>query len=220
MGKKRKIRGKLCARRPPPRQPVDVWFWCPTYDGVPVQLWDSLGVLCISNANAVAFDRIRDQPPGGKTAVGIFAADPFCPAQQLLRRLRAVGIRRVCNLPSVGAIDGDTGATLTEVGLGFRSEIECLAELRHGGIDTTIFVRDLDSGLAALEAGCTELVLHPGPPDVPSVHAVGDKASTEKLIASVHAIGATILLYRGADSRSFPRGLQREFDGFVDQYPD
>lgn len=219
MGKGRKIRGKLSAHRPPPRQAVDVWFWCPAYDGVPVQLWDSLGVLCISNANAVMLDSIRAHPPDGKTSVGIFAADPFYPAQQLLRRLQAAGIKRVCNLPSVGAIDGDTAATLTEVGLGFRSEIECLAELRHGGIETTIFVHNLDSVLAALDAGCTELVLHPGPPDIPSAQAVGNKASTEELIVSAHARGATILLYRGADSRSLPKELQNAFDGFIDQYP-
>src|SRR5690242_14578075 len=77
---------------------------CPWLAGLPAEsgLW--LSALPIHDVNSfVQSDTHIDVPPGirNRTYFGLFALDRFRPAAQLIAALKANGIERIINLPSV-----------------------------------------------------------------------------------------------------------------------
>lgn len=60
--------------------------------------------------------------------VVVLAVDPFRPAGPLLESLRRAGVRAVANFPTTALFDGETGETLSGVGLGAEREASFLEQ--------------------------------------------------------------------------------------------
>lgn len=106
-------------------------FICPSLSGLPMPsgLW--LSILPIHDANAyVDEDWVLEGPASERDRLyfGVFALDRLRSPDRLLDRLRAKGISRIANLPTVSFFDATTGANLAA--LEFRPELELAFLLR------------------------------------------------------------------------------------------
>jgi predicted TIM-barrel enzyme len=94
---------------------------CPWLAGLPEKTGLWMSALPIHDVNALAeSDEAVAIPPSLAPFVyfGVFALDRFRAPGRLLQRLRARGIGRIVNLPSVTFFDGRTAATLRSLDFG------------------------------------------------------------------------------------------------------
>jgi predicted TIM-barrel enzyme len=139
---------------------------CPWLAGLPAEsgLW--LSALPIHDVNALAeADEPVAIPPAMTPFVyfGVFALDRFRAPGRLLQRLRARGIDRIVNLPSVTFFDGRTAATLRSLDFGLAQEIEFLKRAKAEGLRAGLCARRSQIG-ALDEKGQFDFILaHDGP---------------------------------------------------------
>jgi predicted TIM-barrel enzyme len=139
---------------------------CPWLAGLPEETGLWISALPVHDVNAIAeADEPVAIPPALEHLVyfGVFALDRFRAPGRLLQRLRARGIGRIVNLPSVTFFDGRTAATLRSLDFGLAQEIEFLKRARAEGLRTGLCART--SQLAGLdEADRFDFILsHDGP---------------------------------------------------------
>jgi predicted TIM-barrel enzyme len=139
---------------------------CPWLAGLPKKTGLWISALPIHDVNAMAeSEEPVAIPPAMAPFVyfGVFALDRFRAPGRLLQRLRARGIGRIVNLPSVTFFDGRTAATLRSLDFGLAQEIEFLKRARAEGLRAGLCARA--SQIAGLEeAAQFDFVLsHEGP---------------------------------------------------------
>jgi predicted TIM-barrel enzyme len=139
---------------------------CPWLAGLPKEIGLWISALPIHDVNAIAEsdEPVAISPPLAPFVYfGVFALDRFRAPGRLLQRLRARGIRRIVNLPSVTFFDGRTAATLRSLAFGLDQEIEFLQRARAEGLRAGLCART--SQIAGLEeAAKFDFVLsHEGP---------------------------------------------------------
>jgi predicted TIM-barrel enzyme len=125
---------------------------CPWLGALPRETGLWLSALPIHDVNAIAeTDEPVAIPPALAPFVyfGVFALDRFRAPGRLLQRLRARGIGRIVNLPSVTFFDGRTAATLRSLDFGLAQEIEFLKRARAEGLRAGLCART--SQIAALD---------------------------------------------------------------------
>jgi hypothetical protein len=103
-----------------------------------------------------------DAEGGPRAVAALMLADPFLRVRDAGQVLRAAGIGRVANFPTVQVVDGDTARALDSADLGAAREIERLAAFRRAGFSTVGFACGLEAARAMLADGASALVLHPG----------------------------------------------------------
>jgi predicted TIM-barrel enzyme len=126
---------------------------CPWLAALPKETGLWISALPIHDVNAIAeTDEPVAMPPALAPFVyfGVFALDRFRAPGRLLQRLRARGIDRIVNLPSVTFFDGRTAATLRSLDFGLPQEIEFLERARAEGLCAGLCART--SQIAGLDA--------------------------------------------------------------------
>ncbi|HLA54295.1 MAG TPA: phosphoenolpyruvate hydrolase family protein, partial [Flavitalea sp.] len=92
------------------------------------------------NANRQMEDLLRQHilPHRGNTPVvaGVFASDPVLEIQQVLEKLKEMGVEGITNWPAIGFIDGEFRAHIDNEGLGIQAEVELLQKARALGFTT------------------------------------------------------------------------------------
>lgn len=154
------------------------------------ELMALLPVVDLNQALLSALAEARCAPPPGMAA-GVFAVDPFLDRAGLIAALRASGVRRVANFPTVQSFDGATSAGFDVVGYDFRAELALMAALAEAGFEPLVYVAGVPAASAALEAGFTTLVYHPGLAPLRGERAVF--AQVEQMAAQV---GATLFQHQ------------------------
>jgi len=92
------------------------------------------------NANRQMEDLLRQHilPHRGNTPVvaGVFASDPVLEIQQVLEKLKEMGVEGITNWPAIGFIDGEFRAHIENEGLGIQAEVELLHKAKTMGFIT------------------------------------------------------------------------------------
>jgi predicted TIM-barrel enzyme len=139
---------------------------CPWLKGLPAEsgLW--MSALPIHDANefvgsGAAID--AGAAPREQVYVGIFALDRFRPTAQLFAALRAMGVRRLINLPSVSFFDGRSGAMLEEIELGPAREVDFLLQARDAGFRIALCTTQARASKLADVSPFDFLLIHEGP---------------------------------------------------------
>ncbi|MFN7177260.1 MAG: phosphoenolpyruvate hydrolase family protein, partial [Thermaurantiacus sp.] len=136
--------------------------------GRPVPGRDLLALLPVLDVNALGFAALRALPAGaGKAAIAaVFCADPFLRMHDAVQTLKAAGISRVTNFPTIQIIDGAAAHGFDSAGLGMRREAGILGEFVRAGFEVTGFAASAESAALLARQGASGLVLHPGPASV------------------------------------------------------
>jgi predicted TIM-barrel enzyme len=139
---------------------------CPWLAGLPKEtgLWISALPIHDVNALAESHDPVAIPPALAPSVYfGVFALDRFRAPARLLQGLRARGIDRIVNLPSVTFFDGRTAATLRSLDFGLAQEIEFLKRAKAEGLRVGVCART--SHISAIDeaAGFDFVLLHDGP---------------------------------------------------------
>ncbi|MEP3332363.1 phosphoenolpyruvate hydrolase family protein [Sedimentitalea sp.] len=140
---------------------------------------------------------LRDAPCRGDWAA-VLASDPFGSEIRAFRQLIAKGYRGVVNWPSSILLDGMIRQSMTTIPASPEFEYAYLVRAQAAGLETMAFFRSLEQARAALKAGLTQLVLHPGVLDIEDASA-GKMllGSLERLVETLKGDGSnpTILVY-------------------------
>jgi predicted TIM-barrel enzyme len=123
------------------------------------------GLLAYGNANEIVVEMAQEVLPVVRATpvlAGVNGTDPFMIADDLLRRLAALGFSGVQNFPTVGLIDGTFRANLEETGMGYGLEIDLIRAAHALDLLTTPYVFDADQARAMTEAGADIIVCHMG----------------------------------------------------------
>lgn len=151
--------------------PGPEWILAPWLAGLPVPGRDLLALLPVLDVNALGFAAFRALSAGAGAEAGaaqgaiaaLFCADPFLRVRDGVQILRAAGISRVTNFPTIQIIDGAAAHGFESAGLGMRREAEVLGEFVRAGFAVTGFATSAESGALLARQGVGALVLHPGP---------------------------------------------------------
>jgi predicted TIM-barrel enzyme len=73
--------------------------------------------------------------------VGVFALDRFRSSERLLAQLRAKGVERIVNLPSVSFFDGRSTSILESLDLGCEQELAFLRQAKLAGFRVALCAR-------------------------------------------------------------------------------
>lgn len=142
---------------------------------------DLLAMMPVCDVNGALLDALAAREPfpahGPAPVAGVFLLDPFMRLPELAARLRAAGIRRVANYPTVQVIDGETARALGSVGYSPAQEFEALRELRGEGFEVVGFATGAAAARDLATLGAVMVVLHPGP-------GGGDPRARETLAAA------------------------------------
>lgn len=125
------------------------------------ELMALLPVVDLNQALLSALGEAGRVPPADMVA-GVFAVDPFLDRAGLVAALRARGVGRVANFPTVQSFDGATAAGFDVVGYDLRAELALMAALAEAGFEPLVYVAGVQAASAALAAGFRTLVYHPG----------------------------------------------------------
>jgi predicted TIM-barrel enzyme len=139
---------------------------CPWLAALPKETGFWISALPIHDVNALAeSDEPVAIPPALAPFVyfGVFALDRFRAPGRLLQRLRARGIGRIVNLPSVTFFDGRTAATLRSLDFGLAQEIEFLKRARAEGLRTGLCARTSQTTGLDEADGFDFILSHDGP---------------------------------------------------------
>lgn len=109
---------------------------CPWLKGLkrPDGLW--LAILPIHDANAwLDEDWTLDLPAeaADRLYFGVFALDRLRSAENILGSLRARGVRRIANLPTIACVDGATRASFAAMGFTPERELDVLLTAQAAG---------------------------------------------------------------------------------------
>jgi predicted TIM-barrel enzyme len=111
-------------------------FICPSLSGLPMPAGLWLSILPIHDANAyVDEDWVLEGPASERDRLyfGVFALDRLRSPDRLLERLRAKGVSRIANLPTVSFFDATTAANLGALGFRPERELAFLLQARRAG---------------------------------------------------------------------------------------
>lgn len=141
------------------------WVLAPWLAGLPAPGRDLLALLPVLDVNALGFAALRALPEGAGTdaIAALFCADPFLRMHDGVQLLRAAGISRVTNFPTIQVIDGSAAHGFESAGLGMRREAEVLGEFVRAGFEVTGFATSAENAALLARKGVRSLVLHPGP---------------------------------------------------------
>jgi len=125
------------------------------------------GCLPFQNSNDMTESWVCEQiiPAAGSTPViaGLLAADPTCPLDERLERLRAHGVTGIINYPSVSLLDGTLRQIYEENGCDVEAEVAMMSLARGFGFSTFGFVgAELDTAVRFVESGVDLLIMTPG----------------------------------------------------------
>lgn len=101
--------------------------------------------------------------PGPAPVAGLFMLDPFLRIADMASALKAAGIQRVANYPTIQVLEGETARGLASVGLGPAQEFEILREFGRRGLAMVGFATGAAAARELAAAGASTVVLHPGP---------------------------------------------------------
>lgn len=164
MGKTGQLKLRLVTQLLQPGAVGETVILCPFLQGLDpaVAMW--LGPLAWHDCNAALLQAI-EQPVSNAAAVfaGVFCADPFRSADQILTRLEAAGIRGVANLPSISFLDGDVVATLDALNLGVERERHFLERAQSRGFSIAYCARVSQTDNSAERFSPDLLIYHAGP---------------------------------------------------------
>ncbi|MDP4026459.1 phosphoenolpyruvate hydrolase family protein [Methylobacterium sp. NEAU 140] len=112
-------------------------LFLPALAGTPDAILDLLALLPVCDVNGALTACLAGKGIGSGPApvAAVFCTDPFLRVSDMAETLRAAGLRRVANYPSVQAIDGEPGRTIAAVGYGPDEEIATLVRLREAGLE-------------------------------------------------------------------------------------
>lgn len=125
--------------------PQEVSILLPTHPG-PQSLIDQ-----ISNGQAC----------DSSTAFGLFMSDPFLALEREARRINAMGVGWVCNLPTVEQHDEEFTQQLSDVGLDRTKEYEALSEFKSAGLRIAVVVSNAPAALEAISLSPDALMVLP-----------------------------------------------------------
>uniref|UniRef100_UPI0025D5369C phosphoenolpyruvate hydrolase family protein n=1 Tax=Roseinatronobacter sp. TaxID=1945755 RepID=UPI0025D5369C len=115
------------------------WVLAPWLAALPRQGRDLLALLPVLDVNALGLAALPNQP--GETTknaiAAVFCADPFLRVRDAVQLLRAAGIGKVTNFPTIQIIDGSAAHGFESAGLGTRREAEILGEFAQAGFEIT-----------------------------------------------------------------------------------
>lgn len=139
---------------------------CPFLSGLDPASGMWLGPLAWHDCNATLLAALAavDRPPASTVFAGVFCADPFRLADDVLAGLRAAGVAGVVNLPSVSFLDGAFGQTLAALHLGVGREVGFLRHARAQGFRVAGCASEFSDAQTMCEAGAELIVTHSGPP--------------------------------------------------------
>src|SRR4249920_886105 len=123
------------------------------------------GLLAYGNANDIVCEMAHEVLPVVKRTpvlAGVNGTDPFMIADELLRRLIALGFSGIQNFPTVGLIDGTFRANLEETGMGYGLEVELIERARALDLLTTPYVFSEQNAREMAKAGADVVVAHMG----------------------------------------------------------
>jgi predicted TIM-barrel enzyme len=125
------------------------------------------GVMPYGDANQIVMDMAREVLPIVKNTpvlAGVCGTDPFRIMKLFLRDVQTAGFSGVQNFPTVGLIDKDSTfrQNLEETEMGYRLEVDMIAEANNLGLLTCPYVFDEDEAKAMAKAGADVLIPHMG----------------------------------------------------------
>lgn len=178
---------------PQPRlggESVQGFILAPWLSALPAQGRDVLALLPVLDVNGLGFAGLQrfDAEPSGADGwqphaiASIFCADPFLRVRDAVQILRATGITRVTNFPTIQIVDGAAARGFDSAGLGAQREVEILGQFSAAGFDVTGFAESEDVAIALAQQGAAALVLHPGPSsDHPGSRSAAARTVARKL---------------------------------------
>src|SRR5215475_3577934 len=123
-------------------------------------------LLPYSNANEITERLLTEQilPCRGMTPViaGVLPNDPFHPLEEVLPKLRHLGVDGITNWPAVGFIDGIIREVLESEGLGLDAEVDLLQQAKRHGLFTFGFALEPEAARRFAEVGADALILDLG----------------------------------------------------------
>jgi predicted TIM-barrel enzyme len=123
------------------------------------------GMMPYGDANAIVMDMAREVlPVVEKTPVlaGVCGTDPFRVMKRFLLDVRDAGFAGVQNFPTVGLFDGTFRQNLEETGMGYRLEVDMIAQARELDLLTCPYVFTTEEAVAMAKAGADVLIPHMG----------------------------------------------------------
>ncbi|MFN4099238.1 MAG: phosphoenolpyruvate hydrolase family protein [Pararhodobacter sp.] len=149
----------------PGHDPAAPSILAPWLAALPPSGRDLLALLPVTDVNAAGFHGLRALAGHAPSeAIGaIFCADPFLRMHDAVQILKAAGIRRVTNFPTIQIVDGAAARGFDSAGLGLKREAEILGLFVREGFEATGFATSAESGAMLAREGVSSLVLHPGP---------------------------------------------------------
>jgi predicted TIM-barrel enzyme len=100
--------------------------------------------------------------PGPAPVAGLFMLDPFLRISEMVSALKAAGIQRVANYPTIQVLEGETARGLASVGLAPAQEFEVLREFGRQGFSMVGFATGAAAARELAASGASTVVLHPG----------------------------------------------------------
>jgi len=184
---------------PPAGDPGPAWILAPWLAALPRDGRDLLALLPVADVNGAGFRGLRalaGDPPSAAIAA-IFCADPFLRMHDAVQILRAAGICRVTNFPTIQIVDGTAARGFDSAGLGMQREAEILGQFVREGFEATGFATSAEGGAMLARQGVSALVLHPGPAAADwRARAAAGHRMTQALRSLRHLTGLPLRLMR------------------------
>ncbi len=156
---------------------------CPWLTGLPPETGPWLSALPISDVNAFTDDEAPTEIPGhlaDSTYFGVFALDRFRQPARIFSKLRAKGIRRIINVPSVSFFDGQSAEIFETLGFSWSEEVEFLRRAAAAGLRSAVCGR-APVVLAREDADIFDFAVeHDGPGSQFIVHPARRPASADE----------------------------------------
>lgn len=155
----------------------------PILKGLTASAADCAIVMPRGNANSLLLDELdRHAPTDCDCIAAVLCADPFTTAQTLSTQLLARDVRAVTNWPSSIFFENETARAMVAIPAGPQHEIDWLAEAQKLGLETYFFAISREQSLRALQAGLSNIILHPGLPFDVTEHTL---ENLEKSLAAI-----------------------------------
>ncbi len=171
-------------------------IFCPALHGLTPPQTDLAFVMPRMDHNR----QVRENHRQGDWAA-LLASDPFGSEATMFGRLHEIGYLGVTNWPSSILLDGTLRQSMSTIPASPEFEYDFLARAQEAGFQAMAFFLSLDQARAALRAGLTRLVLHPGILDVRSEESGAMVlGSLQRLIDAIRAEAkdVSILAYTSA----------------------
>ncbi|HYZ63708.1 MAG TPA: phosphoenolpyruvate hydrolase family protein [Acetobacteraceae bacterium] len=172
---------RLVTRLPDAPADGEMLILCPFLAGLDPAIAMWLGPLAWHDCNAALLAALPASVPSGACVfAGVFCADPFRSAGDLLGALHAAGVAGVANLPSVSFLDGEFAQTLDALQLGRQRELAFLRGAAQAGFRIAGCAGSPAEAQELAAAGAELLIVHAGPP-LPEAHRDAGERLTRRL---------------------------------------